>query len=80
VATGVETYPDDILDTLRQSKLSVLPIDAFSVAQELGEPRAVNMVIVGSLSYFLPIKENIFINFIKERLPEKIQEVNLEAF
>jgi indolepyruvate ferredoxin oxidoreductase beta subunit len=80
VATGVETYPDDILDTLRQSKLSVLPIDAFSVAQELGEPRAVNMVIVGSLSYFLPIKENIFINVIKERLPEKIQKVNLEAF
>jgi indolepyruvate ferredoxin oxidoreductase beta subunit len=80
VATGVETYPDDILDTLRKSKLSVLPVDAFSVAQELGEPRAVNMVIVGSLSYFLPIKENIFINVIKERLPEKIQKVNLEAF
>ena len=80
VATGVEQYPDDILDTLRKNKLSVLPIDAFGVAQKLGEPRAVNMVIVGSLSYFLPIKENLFIKVIKERLPEKIQKVNIEAF
>lgn len=80
VATGIEQYPDDILDTLRKNKLSVLPIDAFGVAQELGEPRAVNMVIVGSLSYFLPIKENIFTKVIKERLPEKIQKVNIEAF
>ena len=80
VATGIEQYPDDILDTLRKNKLSVLPIDAFGVARELGEPRAVNMVIVGSLSYFLPIKENIFIKVIKERFPEKIQKVNIEAF
>ncbi len=80
VATGIEQYPDDILDTLRKNKLSVLPINAFGVAQELGEPRAVNMVIVGSLSYFLPIKESIFQKVIKERLPEKIQKVNLEAF
>ncbi len=80
VATGVQKYPDDILDTLRKSKLSVLPIDAFDIANELGEPRAVNMVIMGSLSYFLPVKENIFIKVIKERLPEKIQKVNLVAF
>ncbi len=80
VATGVQHYPDDILDTLRKSKLSVLPIDAFSIAQELGESRAVNMVIVGTLSYFLPIKESIFTKVIKERLPEKIQKVNLLAF
>ncbi len=80
VATGIEKYPDNLLDTLRKNKLSVLPIDAFGVAQELGEPRAVNMVIVGSLSYFLPVKENIFIKVIKERLPEKIQQVNLKAF
>lgn len=80
VATGVEEYPADVLSSLREKKLSVLTVDAFGVAQELGEPRAVNMVIVGALSAFLPVKENIFLKVIKDRLPEKIQKVNLEAF
>lgn len=80
VATGVEEYPADVLSSLREKNLFVLTVDAFGVAQELGEPRAVNMVIVGALSAFLPVKENIFLKVIKDRLPEKIQKVNLEAF
>ena len=80
VATGVDTYPDDVLEQLKQRGLSVFPVDAFEAAKAAGETRAVNMVLVGALSAFLTLKEDVFLEVISERLPEKIRKVNIGAF
>jgi indolepyruvate ferredoxin oxidoreductase beta subunit len=80
VSTGVETYPSDILDQLVSRHLSVFPMDAFELARSAGEARAVNMVLVGALSVFVPVKEEIFLEVIKGRIPEKIRKVNTDAF
>jgi len=80
VATGMDTYPGDVLDQLKQRNLSVFPMDAFTIAQTIGETRAVNMVLVGALSAFLPLTEDIFRQVIEKRIPEKIREVNIDAF
>lgn len=80
VATGIETYPEDVLERLRQKVPSVFPIDAFEAAKAMGEPRAANMVLVGALSVFLDIKEKILIDVISERVPKKLCGVNIEAF
>lgn len=80
VATGMDRYPDDVLDQLKQRQLSVFPMDAFAIAQAIGETRAVNMVLVGALSAFLPIGEDIFMQVIEKRIPEKIRKVNVDAF
>jgi len=80
VATGMDTYPDDVLDQLNRRGLSVFPIDAYDIAQSIGETRAVNMVLVGALSAFLPLDENAFMQAIEKRIPEKIRKVNIEAF
>jgi len=80
VATGMDIYPADVLDQLRQRGLSVFPMDAFDIAQSIGETRAVNMVLVGALSIFLPLEESIFMQAIEKRIPEKIRKVNIEAF
>lgn len=80
VATGMDTYPDDVLDQLKQKELSVFPMDAFDIAQAIGETRAVNMVLVGALSVFLPLQESIFMQVIEKRIPEKIRKVNIDAF
>lgn len=80
VATGAEKYPDDVLDQLRHRGLSVFPVDAFAIAHSLGEIRAVNMVLVGALSSFLPIEEGSFLDVIAKRVPEKFRKVNSEAF
>ncbi|RME65654.1 MAG: indolepyruvate oxidoreductase subunit beta, partial [Nitrospirae bacterium] len=42
--------------------------------------RAVNMAMVGALSWFLPVKVSTLEEVIKWRLPEKLHRVNLEAF
>jgi indolepyruvate ferredoxin oxidoreductase beta subunit len=80
VSTGVETYPSDVLDQLVSRRLAVFPIDAVEMARSAGEARAVNMVLVGALSVFLPVKEEIFLEVIERRIPEKIREVNTDAF
>ncbi|MCL4476920.1 MAG: indolepyruvate oxidoreductase subunit beta [Nitrospirae bacterium] len=80
VATGIDTYPQDILDRLRQRGLAVFPVDAFETAKSMGETRAVNMILVGALSAFLSLDEKVFLQVITGRIPEKIRKVNTEAF
>lgn len=80
VATGMDTYPADVLDQLGGRGLSLFPVDAFDIAQSIGETRAVNMVLVGALSAFLPLDEKAFMQVIEQRIPEKIRKVNIEAF
>ena len=80
VATGVDTYPEDVLDQLTQRGITVFPIDAFEIAKSAGETRAVNMVLVGALSALLPLDEEVFLAVISERIPEKIRKVNTDAF
>lgn len=80
VATGVERYPDDITEEFGKRGLSVFPVDAFGIAQSIGEIRAVNMVLVGALSVFLPVEEEVFFEVIAARIPEKLRKVNSEGF
>lgn len=80
VSTGAETYPEDVLDQLGRHCPAIYAIDAFGMAREAGETKAVNMVLVGALSHFLPVGEQDFIEVINERVPAKIRAVNLEAF
>jgi indolepyruvate ferredoxin oxidoreductase beta subunit len=80
VATGVDTYPPDVIDQLMQRGIPVLPVDAFAIAKAAGETRAVNMVLVGALSVLLPLEEKVFFEVISERIPEKVREKNPTAF
>ncbi len=80
VSTGMETYPEDVLDRLRAGGMSIFPVDAFETARSVGEVKAVNMVLVGALSVFLPVKEEVFSGVMTVRIPERFRKVNLEAF
>ncbi|MHB8881209.1 MAG: indolepyruvate oxidoreductase subunit beta [Thermodesulfovibrionales bacterium] len=80
VATGADTYPADVLEQLQKRGLTVFPVDAFELAREAGETRAVNMVLVGGLSLLLPLEEQVFLQVLQDRLPGKIRAVNTAAF
>lgn len=80
VATGVEEYPYDVIGELRKRVASVYPVDAFELAQSAGEIKATNMVLVGALSRFLPVKEDDFLRVIETRVPQKFVDVNVKAF
>ncbi len=80
VSMGVETYPGDVLDQLKARGMTIFSVDAFETARSVGEAKAVNMVLVGALSVFLPVKEKILVDVMTDRIPERLLRVNLAAF
>lgn len=80
VATGKMTYPEDVLEHLHQRNIRVMAVDAFDVARQVGEVRTANVVMVGAMSTFLPVKSDLFENVIRNRVPEKFRDVNVAAF
>ena len=79
VALGKMAYPDNLLDELSNKGVTVFAMDAFALAREVGEIRTANIALVGALSSFLPIAEEVFITVLKKRIPRKLEE-NLQAF
>jgi len=80
VATGKMTYPVNVLEELTSRDIHVRELDAFEIASRVGEVRAVNIVMVGVLSSYLPIDEQVFVDVMNERIPERFREVNIKAF
>ena len=55
-------------------------IDAVQIALKLNEIRAANMVLLGAFSNFLPLKPDCWTVAIKENVPSKALNINIEAF
>lgn len=79
VATGQLPYPDDILDVFVEHGIDLYKVDGFAIAHAVGEIRAANLALVGALSSFLPVPEDVFMTVLRERLPRKLDE-NIAAF
>jgi len=80
VATGQTPYPEDVLDELVKRDIEVVVVDAFDIAEKVGEIRTANVVLVGAMSAFLPVDVALFEGVIERRVPPKFKEVNLKAF
>jgi indolepyruvate ferredoxin oxidoreductase beta subunit len=80
VATGQERYPQDVAERLRAVTDRLHMVDALAVALSMREVRAVNIVLVGAASHFLPLPEAAYEEAMMTRLPSKIVDVNVRAF
>lgn len=80
VATGQERYPADAAERLKAVTDRLYLVDALAAALSLREVRAVNMVMVGAASHFLPLPEAAYERALTENLPERIVGVNVDAF
>ena len=80
VATGKMTYPGNVLEELTSRDIHVRELDAFEIASKVGEVRAVNIVMVGVLSTYLPVDEQVFVDVMNKRIPERFRDVNIKAF
>lgn len=81
VTSGITKYPEvpDILDFLSK-KYIVKAFNADEVAFEAGNRLAMNVVMVGAVSGYLPISKEILLESVKALVPQKTVEVNLRAF
>ena len=80
VITGNEEYPSDILDELKSKGVLVDEIDALSLAQQAGNAKSVNIVLMGRLAKYFDIDHDEWIKAIKDTVKPQFVEVNLKAF
>jgi indolepyruvate ferredoxin oxidoreductase, beta subunit len=55
-------------------------VPAIDLAQELGNPRVNNVVMLGALSSLLDVPEEVWLEVISERVPERYIALNRRAF
>ncbi len=80
VALGKAQYPDTILDELRARHINVVAIDAFAVAQQVGELRTANVIMVGAMSNFLAVDPAVFLQAIDSAVKKPFRDMNKKAF
>ena len=80
VAQGQIDYPENILDELTSRGINVVAIDAFAVAQEVGELRTANVAMVGAMSNFLAVQPQVFLDVIDTKVKAAFRDVNKKAF
>lgn len=80
VIIGKRKYPEGIVDKIKDNYRDVTVIDALKMAKEAGNIKAVNTVIIGQFAKAGNIEKEIWIEAIKETVPRKFLDVNLNAF
>lgn len=79
VITGAAEYPSDILKKLADA-VKLTAVDALSLAEQAGNIKAVNVVLIGVMAKNTEIPYEEWIETIKATVPAKFLDVNLKAF
>lgn len=82
VTTGSDTYPtrQEILHTVAQVTSDIRYIPGVQIAEELGNARANNVVLLGALARLLPVERAIWEKEIEQGVPTRHKDLNLKAF
>ncbi len=83
VELGLYDYPDDPVASMRAAGTQVFSFDASQIAQELGDIRLGNTVMLGAISDHLPFPAEVLEHCILKRFARKkaeLVELNRRAF
>jgi indolepyruvate ferredoxin oxidoreductase beta subunit len=82
VATGQVKYPEmeKMRQALAETARTVYTINATERAKELGNVKAVNILLLGALSSLFEISPSVWEEVITKYVPDKFREINLRAF
>ncbi|MBU5675547.1 indolepyruvate oxidoreductase subunit beta [Alkaliphilus sp. MSJ-5] len=72
-------YPEEDIENLK-SKYKVIEINAFEEAKNLGKKQVANVMLLGILAQYLDIKIDTWKQVIKDNVPKKAIDLNMEAF
>lgn len=79
VVTGMATYPEGIIETLKESH-NVVVVDAMEEAKKLGNSRVFNTIIIGVAAKKMEFSKEDWLQVIKETVPAKTIVINEAAF
>jgi len=80
VSSGQQPAIEDLDARLKAEYPSAIYIDALGIAKSLGNTRAMNMVIAGALSTLTPFEVAVWEQAMRERIPAKLLDMNVQAF
>lgn len=80
VITGAAQYPQALLEKLAALPVRLITCDALALAEQAGNPKAVNVVLIGILAKQLEFPRADWENAIRATVPAKFLAQNLEAF
>jgi indolepyruvate ferredoxin oxidoreductase beta subunit len=81
VTSGLCSYPDigEVMESL-EGKRKVIGFNATQVAIEAGNAQAMNVVMVGAISNYLPVSPEVMLECVRELVPPKTVDINVKAF
>ena len=80
VLTGEEEYAPDVIEELQNTAKKVAVIDASRKAEELGNVKAANVILLGALVQAMGLDDIDWEEIIRKTVKEKFVELNLKAF
>lgn len=79
ISSGKAHYPEGILESL-QLKANTIAFNANDIAKELGNDKAMNIVLFGVLSSILNLDNIDWEDVIRKSVKEKFIDLNIEAY
>lgn len=80
VNLGEMEYPKGIPDKIKSKFKEFYLVKGTELAQDMGDVRAANVVLLGAISKFFEVNEDIWLKTILNYLPPKVHELNKKAF
>ncbi|MBN1153886.1 indolepyruvate oxidoreductase subunit beta [candidate division KSB1 bacterium] len=74
------SYPENVKELYEQRSAHLVQLDAIAIAEEIGNPKVINSVMLGALSNYLDFDPQIWLDVITKRVPPKTTEINKIAF
>ena len=80
VIIGAAEYPSELAAKMVAAGIDLDAVDALSLAEQAGSPKAVNLVLMGKLSKYFDIPQEEWMAAIEQSVPPKFLEMNKKAF
>lgn len=80
VITGAQEYPENLEEKIKAKNINLDAIDALALANQAGNSKAVNIVLLGRLSKQFDFSEVEWMEAIEQSVPPKFLELNKKAF
>lgn len=79
VASGYAEYPQGTMEIM-EANFNVIKVDAAEVAMSLGNPKVMNVVLLGAMVRAVGLDDIDWEQVLREHLNPRILELNLKAF
>ncbi len=79
ILMGNVDYPEGVIEKLKE-KVDTKVLDAGKIAEDLGNPKTMNIVLLGALVKAMNLTDIDWEKAIKENVKEQFIEINIKAF